>query len=68
MDNKMVDDEDKRADRRLRNGDDPAPERLLPNRAQRRNIAKRRGVFKRPGLWGYINTRKNPNQPRRNDQ
>lgn len=54
MDKNMVDDPDKRHDRK--SIDNPAP-RPLPNREQRRKIAKRRGVFKHNGLWPYINNR-----------
>ena len=41
---------------------------VLPNRAQRRAMAKRRGVFKRPGAWGYINTGAKHNVPERKDR
>lgn len=39
----------------------PAPVRhQMPSRRERRQIAKRRGVFKTPGLWQHINQRSNP--------
>lgn len=50
---KMVDDESKRIDRK----DFPT----RPNRAARRRIAKQRKIFKHPGAWQYIN--KQYNQP-----
>lgn len=58
MDMRMVDNEDQREDRKQQAGSDAKPEmRRLPNRRERRMIAKRRGIFKKPGLWGYVNTR-----------
>lgn len=54
----MVDNEEQRDDRKLQAGEAPAPGmRQLPNRKQRRLIAKRRGVFKHKGAWPYINQR-----------
>lgn len=62
MDNRMVDNEEQRADRKRITREDLTPEQLeqvdanrLPNRRTRRMVAKRRGVFKHPGAWGYVN-------------
>jgi hypothetical protein len=66
----MVDNEDQRDDRKLREELKENPDahvHSVPNRRQRRMIAKRRGVFKRPGLWGYINNGARRNQPARRD-
>lgn len=65
MDSRMVDNEDQRQDRKeipesptlSGNHENMERSRQLPNRAERRRIAKRRGVFKHQGLWPYINKR-----------
>lgn len=57
-DMRMVDTEDNREDRKAQAGSDAKPEvRRLPNRRQRRLIAKQRGIFKHSGLWPHINNR-----------
>lgn len=53
----MVDNEENRADRKAQAGSDAPEVRRLPNRQQRRLIAKRRGVFKIKGAWPFINQR-----------
>lgn len=66
MDNKMIDNEEQREDRKHLPDEDVKGEgtpRTFPNRQQRRMIAKRRGVFKRPGAWPYINTGAMKNKP-----
>lgn len=60
MDNRMIDSEDRRDDRR----------NMTPNRQARRLMAKRVGVFKKKyhSSWKYLNSRNRPNQPiRHND-
>ena len=54
----MIDNEANREDRKAQAGSDVPPEvRRIPNRKQRRLIAKQRGVFKHKGAWPYINQR-----------
>lgn len=54
----MVDTPEQRMDRKIQAGDpQPRAEYRPPNRKTRRLIARRRGVFKHPGAWPYINQR-----------
>ena len=71
MDNKMIDNEDRRSKRKKIN---LTPEQLreveanrYPNRRTRRMVAKRRGIFKRQGAWGYVNEGRPKNKSIRKD-
>ena len=62
MDMKMVDTEDQREDRKIMPALPGIPPKLerraankYPNRATRRKVAKRAGVFKHKGAWRYVN-------------
>ncbi len=68
MDMRMVDNEDQRDDRKVQAGGGKPEMTRLPNRRQRRLIAKRRGVFKHPGAWPYINNGAKKNQPINGDK
>jgi len=75
MDNKMVDNEGQREDRKRITRDDLTPEQLaevdanrFPNRRTRRMVARQRGVFKHPGAWGYVNEGRAKNKSIRKDR
>ena len=66
MDNKMIDTEDQRDDRKMLHTEMPTETKhshALPNRKMRRRIAKQRGIFKHPRAWGYVNGRGDGNKP-----
>lgn len=55
-DMKMVDDENKRDNRKIQAKlMDGYDHNNHPNRSQRRRVAKKRGVFARAGLWSKLN-------------
>lgn len=69
MDMRMTDDEDKRADRKMQpKVTEGYDYNRQPNRTQRRNVAKKRGVFKHPDLWPKINGGYKNQQTQRGDE
>lgn len=56
MDNKMVDNEERRAQRKKLTLTPEQAANRYPNRRERRAQAKRRGLFRHRGAWGHTNT------------
>lgn len=62
-DMKMVDNEDHREDRKIQAKTEAGYDyNRFPNRKERRNIAKKRGVFGHEGLWPHVNGGKSNRQ------